>query len=222
MAVAIDASSPAIAGGAIIDLVTTASFDPPNESLLVATAMSNFAPTSITNNGAALTWTLRKQNAGSTVSIYTAPLTVGRTGMTVSASWPTTFKRVLKVDVITGADLIAPIGASGTGTSATNNATVNGYTSTIVDSRGLCGAVDSNDLGTPTSTDSAVASQNCLRAVKASNTATLSTVTFNLDAAGSSTPDWGWAAVEIVPAPDPPRYAVHIRNRTAVHRASSW
>ncbi len=223
MAIDIDASSPAIVGSGIIDVVTTATFNPPDSSLMVATTLSNTVPTSITNNGAALTWTLRKASADQKVNIYTAPLTTGRTGMTVTATWATTFERALKVDVITGADLTTPIGATGTGTSSTNNVTVTGYSSTAAGSRGLCGANEDNNLGTPTSTDSAVTNQHFIRVVKAANTATAATsVTFNLDAAGSGTPAWTWAAVEVLPAPDPPRMAVYVANLTAVHRAANW
>lgn len=221
--IAIDSSSPAIDGSSFSDVLTTSAFNPPDNSLLVATTLSNVAPQSITNNGAALTWTLRKQSSGGLVSIYTAPLTAGRTGMTVTASWLTTFTRSFKVDVITGADLSSPIGATGNGTSSTNAVTVTGYTSTVAGSRGLCGAIDGNDLGTPSSTDSAVTNNSAMRIVKASNTATASSsVTFNLDAAGSGTPSWSWAAVEIVPAPDPPRSAVYVFNQAAVHRAANW
>ncbi|MDH2424727.1 hypothetical protein [Sphaerisporangium sp. TRM90804] len=223
MAVAIDASSPAITGSFSATLLTTASFDPPDSSLLVATTMSNVGPNSITNNGAALTWTLQKQGGSGAVSIYTAPLLAARTGMTVTATWVASTTRVFKLDVVTGADLTSPIGASGSGTSSTNNVTVNGYVSTVAGSRGLCGSNDGNGLGSPTSTDSAVSNQSSMRVVKASNTASPgSTVTFNLDAFGASAPSWSWAAVEIVPAPEPPRLAVHVVNRTAVHRASNW
>lgn len=199
MTVALDASSPALATTPIATSVTTAAFNPPSSTLLVATAISIDAPTSITNNGTALTWTLRKRSAADSVSIYTAPLPTGRTGMTVTANWGGTLGRSLKVDVFTGADLSVPIGADGTGASSTNAVTVTGYTSTNAGSRGVCGAYDSNTLGTPSSTDDEVAASNgAMRVVKATNTATAGTaVTFNLDAAGAGTPAWSWAAVEI-------------------------
>lgn len=227
MAVAIDASSPAIVSGVVASAVTTAPFDPLDSSLLVATTLSSSIPDSITNNGAALTWTQRAVDSNQLTVIYTAPLPSGRTGMTVTATWLATAGRALKVDVLTGADLSIPVGATGSGLSTVNNVTVNAYTSTVDGSRGICGAVDFNDLGAPTSTDDEVAASatavSGMRVIKAANTTPAgSTVTFNLDAAGTGTPSWGWAAVEILPAAIVVVPTRIVQSVAAVHRASTW
>lgn len=221
MIIAIDGSSPAITSG-IGTSFTTSAFNPPDNSLLVATFMGSSSAT-ISNNGTALTWTQRATNTNN--CIYTAPLATGRTGMTVTAGIGTSSSRGFKVDVITGADLSTPVGATGTGSSATQNVNVNGYTSTLAGSRGLCSVFESNGLGLPSSSDDEAAWSSVfdgMRVAKASNTATVgSTVTFNL-VAPSSGPSWSWLAVEIMPAPDPPRPAVYVRNIAAVHRAANF
>lgn len=222
MPVAIDASSPAVVSS-IGTSLTTASFNPPDSSLLVATVMGGSSPT-MSNNGAAITWTSRVSSFD--VEIFTAPLPAGRTGMTVTVTNGNSVSWGLKLDVITGGNLSSPVGATGTGDSSTNNLTVAGYTSTIAGSRGIGGALDSNGLGLPSTTDDGAAWTGVfsgIRVAKAANTATAgSSVTFNFDAAGSSSAGWDWVAVEIVPALDPPRPAVYVANLTALHRAANF
>lgn len=221
MAIAFDASSPAVVAG-IGTTLTTASFDPPGSALLVATVMGGNNP-AMSNNGSPLTWTSRIEN---TTEIFTAQLVTGRTGMTVTVTSDDSVSWGMKLDVLTGADLTTPVGATGSGSSTTNNVTVNGYVSTIADSRGICGARDGNGLGLPSSTDDEAAWTSVfsgMRVAKAANTGTAgTTVTFNLDAAGSSTPSWTWAAVEILPlAITVPQIRV-VQPLAAVHRASRW
>lgn len=222
MAVAIDASSPAIAA-ALSSSTTTSSFNPPDNSVLVAVVMATASAT-MSNNGAALTWTSRVENSNG-AEIFTAPLAAGRTGMTVTASGGGG-EIAFKIYVITGGDLSTPVGATGTGSSGTNNVTVTGYTSTLNGSRGICAAYDFSGRGTPSSTDDE-STYSLISAgmgvAKAANTSPAGTnVTFNLDAGSTSAGSWYWAAAEIVPAPDPVRPAVYVNNITAVHRASRW
>lgn len=222
MPVAIDASSPAVVSS-IGTSLTTASFNPPDSSLLVATVMGGNNP-SMSNNGAAITWTSRV--ASIEVEIFTAPLPTGRTGMTVTVTSGSSVSWGFKLDVVTGANLSSPVGATGTGDSSTNNLTATGYASTVAASRGISGAFDENGLGLPSTTDDGAAWSNVfagIRVAKAANTAVAGTsVTFNFDAAGSSSAGWDWAAVEIVPALDPPRPAVYVANLTALHRAANF
>lgn len=201
MAVAIDASSPAIAAQ-LGSSATTASFNPPDNAVLVAVVFGTDSAT-MSNNGGALTWTSRKEDGiGSSLEIFTAPLPTGRTGMTVTATGGGG-EIALKVYVITGGDLSSPVGATGNGTSAVNNPTVTGYTSTFAGSRGICGAFDQSGRGMPTSTDDESAYSLVsagMGVAKAANTATAGTaVTFNLDAASTSGGTWYWVAVEVKP-----------------------
>lgn len=222
MPVAIDSSSPVVVSS-IGTTLTTASFNPPDASLLVATVMGGGNP-SMSNNGAALTWTSRVTSLD--VEIFTAPLPTGRTGMTVTTTSGNSVSWGFKLDVITGGNLSSPVGATGTGDSSTNNLTVAGYVSTVAGSRGISGGFDENGLGTPSTTDDGAAWTGVfsgIRVAKSAVTATVGTsVTFNFDAAGSSSAGWDWAAVEIVPALDPPRPAVYVANLTAVHRAANF
>jgi len=221
LAVAIDASSPAISAQ-LSSSVTTDAFDPPS-SLLVAVVMCA-TDAVMSNNGTALTWTSRKQDTADFNSeIFTAPLATGRTGMTVTATGGGG-QLALKVYVITSADLSTPVGATGSGTSTTNNVTVNGYTSTVNGSRGIAAAVDGDGLGTPSSTDDESTFSLILSGMavaKAANTATAgSNVTFNLDAAGVGTASWAWIAVEILPTAES-RITI-VQSLTAVHRAANF
>ncbi len=224
MAVAIDASSPAMVAQ-LASSGTTAAFNPPDNSVLVAVVFGTASAT-MSNNGAALTWTSRLEDGnGSSIEIFTAPLTTGRTGMTVTVTGGGG-EIALKVYVVTGCDPATPVGATGGGTSTSNNVTVNGYSSTIAGSRGLAGAYDSSGRGTPSSTDDESAYSlvsSGMAVVKAANTATPgTTVTFNLDASGSAGGTWYWIAVELLPQPDAPRLAVYTVTSAAVHRGSRW
>jgi hypothetical protein len=224
MIVAIDASSPTLkasfGGGQ-----TTDSFNPPDNSLLVAISFGYFSTITMSNNGSSLSWAASVQSIGGAIATFTAPLLAARSGMTVSSDGVTGGYAALKVYVVTGADLSSPIGATGSGSSSTNNATVSAYTSTKAGSRGIGGAWDSSGLGTPSSTDDEEGfngSQSGMAISKASNTSAAgSSVTFNLDAP-PGTPSWEWVALEIVPGADPVHPRLPVKSLTAVHRASSW
>ena len=219
VALAIDASTPAIATETD-RAITSASFSPPDSSLLLVCAFSDSIDNenvtiTMSNNGAALTWTEIVSRDGSEASsedgnvtaAYTL-LTTGRTGMTVTATSNTTENGgiALKVYVITGHDTSSPIGASGEGSSQTNSISPTIYTSTVNNSRGFGCAEDWNALGSPTSTDTedpfhSAGNLSGLAAYKASDTATSGTaVTMNFDASGTGAPAWNWAGVEVKPA----------------------
>jgi len=226
-------TSPAIASSTPSS-VTTASFTPVAGGLLVA-MLSGSSDAQPVVSGGGLTWTRQvRQNTGGSqfyADIWTAPVS-SASPMTVSASLGGSFNAMgLKVDVISGQHPINPIGQTGTGTTSTNNATVTGYESSTDGSRGFCSAVEGEGLGTPTSSDqgfgwfvnvSGFFPNAGLAVRKAADTANSgTTVTFNLDASGSSTADWRWAALEILPEP-PLRPASPRMPATAVHRAASW
>jgi len=213
-AITFDSSTPAVASsnGAA---VTTAAFNPPNNSLLVACVMSNSntgqnITITMSNNGSAVTWTNqveRDLGDGGAVrghaSIWTTPLTTGRTGMTVTATSNTGSGGIgMKVFVITGHDTSSPIGAVGEGSSTTNNITPNALTTTVNAVRVLGCAGDWNDLGLPTTTDTGYAfnasGYDGIAVHKAADTASAgTTVTLNFDAGGTGAPEWNWVAVEV-------------------------
>lgn len=202
MALTIDASSPPLVAS-LSNSLTTATFDPPGNSVLVAVVLRS-VDTTISNNSTALTWTSRIEDTlSSNIEIFTAPLASARTGMTVTASGASSGELALKVYVLPGADLSSPVGATGSGTSTANNPTVTGYTSTFAGSRGIAGAFDFSGRGLPASTDDESAYNlfsSGMAVAKAANTTSAGTaVTFNLDAASTSTGSWYWIAVEIKP-----------------------
>ncbi len=216
MAIAIDASSPAIVT-TTADPVTTASFSPPASTLLVACVFvenSTDQAITVSNTGSALTWTQRvirtTAEAGSNsgeVAIFTAPNTGAQAGITVTASVASVSSyAALKVYVLTGASLTSPVGTTGEGNSTTNNVTVTAYTSTVNNSRGICAAQDWLASGAPSSTDDEetfhTASQLSGMAISksAATTPAGTSVTFNLDAAGTAAARWLWAAIEILPS----------------------
>jgi len=216
VAIAIHGSSPAIATGDSTTVIT-ATFSPPADSLLVACVFAidgDSATIGVSNSGTAQTWTQRARrdeaDSGSRIglaAIYTAPNATAQTNITVTATTNNNGGIGLKVYVVTGVSLTTPVGATGEGSSTTNNVTVAAYTSTGAGSRGIAVAHDASQTGTPTSTDdeSAVLDFDTgltgMGIVKASNTATPGTsVMFNLDASGTDPAEWNWAAVELLNA----------------------
>ncbi|GAA4934174.1 hypothetical protein HD597_010099 [Nonomuraea thailandensis] len=204
MPIEIHASSPAAATGS--GTITSAAFNPPAGSLLVAVvAASTGGGTAISNSGTARTWTLRTTapSGHSGVRIYTAPNPTALTSTTVTLTSST---GGMKIYVLTGAHPSSPIGAAGSGSSAVNALNVNGYTSTAAGSRGFCAAIDWNSTAAPTSTDDESAWYvggflPGMAITKAANTpASGSNVTFSLDGTGTGAADWGWVALEILGA----------------------
>ncbi|MFF3443654.1 phage distal tail protein [Streptosporangium sp. NPDC002721] len=158
----------------------------------------------ISNSGTARTWTQRKVHPSyAGIAIYTALNPTALTGTTVSITSST---GGMKVFVVTGHHPSLYIGANGSGTSATNNVTINGYTSTGVGSRGFLAAIDWNGTGAPSSTDDDYpffesGFLSGLATTKSANSGAAGTnVQFNLDAAGTGTADWNWVSLEILGA----------------------
>lgn len=211
MAIAVDASSPALASSFFAS-VTSAAFTPPNDVVVVACVETSAATSSVTlsvsNNGAALTWnqmefinsTAGKKGA---VGIYwaTLPGAHGRTGLTVTAAvGGGAFGVVLKVYVVTGADTTSPQGNHGSGSNNLTSTTTTSFATTRAASLGFVVAEDNNG-GTMSSSDTtAVVStdaSNGRNAVSGYKTlgASGASATFNVTTTGS--PANNWAAGEI-------------------------
>lgn len=197
------ASSPTGATGT--SSIVSGTFSPPAGSLLVVLTGTASTPT-VSNSGTARTWTQRVVHGTyGGIRIYTAPNPTALSSITVTVAGAS---GGAKVFVVTGQHPTNPIGTTGTGSTTTNNATVNAYTSTAAGSRGFLVAVDWNGvyLAAPTSTDDEYAwalgdATAGLAATKAANTGTAgAAVQFNLDAAGTSAADWHWVALEILAA----------------------
>jgi hypothetical protein len=155
VALAIDASSPAIVSGAG-PTVTTASFTPPAGSvLLIAAAMDGLAPAagpSITDNlGGHLTYTRTDwQNGNGQAAIWwaavssSAAMTVSVTNGETGAGAQST---AAKVWVLTGADTVTPIGAHGPGTSSSAASIAQSYTASATSGWGFIGVSDFDQKG---------------------------------------------------------------------------
>lgn len=217
MAIAI-ATSPALNSGFGANAETT-SFTPPAGSFLVAAVLST-----ATITGGALTWTERVVDETEFLRIYTTPITVSAP-LTASANNGSGIGAI-KLWVVTGQHPTTPIGATGAGSTTTNNATINAYTSTAGGSRGFLLAADFSASGLPTSTDDEegfdlAGVMSGLAATKAANSGGSGTaVTFNADAGGTGSTDWAWVALEIVPALDVSRPIRATRVGQAVSRAT--
>jgi hypothetical protein len=167
----------------------------------------------ITNSAGTATvssWTQRIKQDGHAATpghagIYTATVTTGGT-LTISVSRVSTLgdssglRVSYKVYRVTGYNA-SPIGVTGSGTSATNNMTPTAYTGgTASGSYVFACATDWNQLGSPTSSDLTVDAADYATQVsvvsgyKASG-GTAPTV--NIDAGGTATAAWNWAALEI-------------------------
>lgn len=208
MPIAIDASTPALVTGGTS--ATTASFTAPTNSLLVAVCAFGvgIGTTSVVNSGTGLTWTLQESSAtyDANPSIFTAPAPISA-ARTVTAQTTSPVSTALKLLVVTGADLTAPVGATGAGDSTTPNLTAPVYTSTVAGSRAVGIATDSNADTTPTSSDVgfgfSLSSYSGTAVHKAADTATPGTgVTLNFNG-GAAARLWDWAAIEILPLVTP-------------------
>lgn len=197
--------------------ITSGSFTPPNNSLLVlCISLDTAANTNVTPtvSGGGLTWTLRAEadegtdttTSGGHASIYTAPVTTGSSmTIVVGTSEATTRQCSCKVYIVTGQHA-SPIGASSNAHSTTNNATLS-VTATGAGRMFGCGT-DWNALGagttSPTSTDveSADTFSGAIDVISAyaSSDHTSGSVGINFDAAGASAPDWNLAVLEILAA----------------------
>lgn len=224
MALAVTTSPALVVGGATS--ATTASFDAPAGSLLVAVLGHNHYGTTtytgstwtMSNSGAALTWTLgvKRNNADRSAAaagaaVYTAPVASARSAMTatasISAAAGTVDTPVLSLYVATGADLTTPVGATGGGFSTTNNLTTTGVTLQQAGSLLLVSGMDYSASGTPTSSDLTIRAGTSAGAMSyetgyKSGGAAGSSATGNLDGAGTGAVNWTWVSAEIRAAAD--------------------
>lgn len=231
MALAVDGATPAGAGlvwNSGVGAGATASFTPPNSSLLVACVMGDTggttdAPTlamttTISGLGA---WTTASQarptttGAGGCSFVAWALLTNSASG-TVTATLSATgvggggngtTRGRLKVWVITGHNTTTPNGtAVSNKTSTTNNLTTTAYTSSAANTFGIVSGNEWNALGSPTSSDLTsndpwtVASANSGISGLKAVVSNGASVTFNLDAFGAAAAVWNYCSLEIVPA----------------------
>lgn len=236
MAIAIDATTPAIVSGTTSS--TTASFTAPGNSLLVALCASEGGATTITlsNSGTALTWVTQVRHmigedsgafsVGAQVSTAVALTSVARTvTCTTSAGGSMTD---LKLLVVTGADVNGtPVGAKGEGHSTTINLTAAVYTSTVANSRAFGIGVDSDIGGLPTSSDVGFGFHHSgdssgIAVHKAADTVAVSTgVTLNFNG-GVAARSWNWAAIEVLPGIIPFTAPPPLVYGQAVNRASTY
>ncbi|MEU4225797.1 hypothetical protein AB0F17_16005 [Nonomuraea sp. NPDC026600] len=214
MAIAIDATTPAIVTGTTT--CTTASFTAPANSLLVAlgAAADGAATLSMSNSGTGLTWTTQVQHmtgedsgafaVAAFIATAVAVPSVARTVTFTTSSGGSTVD--MKLLVVTGADIAGtPVGAKGEGHSSTANLSAAVYTSTVAQSRAVGIGTDSTATGgSPTSSDTGFAFDHAFDAsgiavYKSADTGSSGTgVTLNFN--GSGTRTWNWAAIEILPA----------------------
>jgi hypothetical protein len=162
MALAIDASSPAVAVGS--GTVTTASFTPPGDSVVLvaiaANSVNNFlpvAPTITDNLGAHLGYTLsnwvseRDDAAISGQCAMWSAWVTASAAMTISVTVdPSNPDVAIKVWVITGADPIDWTGAAGKAGSTSASSIAQSYTGLATSGQGFLVACDWDALGNPT------------------------------------------------------------------------
>jgi hypothetical protein len=198
--------------------ITSGTFTPPNNSVIVLAVSVDGSTASINPtvavSGGSLTWTNRAEmdpgTAGANgghASIWTAPVVTGAS-MSISVnrtSSDATARVSCKAYLVTGHDTTTPTGVTGSGHDTTNNATTAGVTSQTA---GVIfyAATDWTGAGggttPPTSSDltedaaSYSAQIDALAGYKTIASAGAS-VTANLDAAGTATAAWNWAAVEV-------------------------
>lgn len=212
MALAVDASTPAFAAAAT-DPWTTASFTPPNDSLLVVVVTANgsgsAAPVlTVTSTGLTFTSRVTGGTVDPYVEIFTSEVGAnGGTARTVSVETNLLGSNFdsggVKVYVLTGQHATF-VDATGSGTSITNNITPTVLTTVSDGSWVFGGGSEWNSLGIPTSTDvnegydDADMSFICVR--KSATTSPAGAVTLNFDAAGTDAATWAWAAISIAPA----------------------
>lgn len=187
--------------------ITTAAFTPPAGSLLVACVHADPARTfTISNNGAALTWNLiRQQGSGSGVAYvgaWWAALDASRS-LTVTSTGSVSDDQSLKVYVLTGAATAVPVvGGTNGGTATTNTLTTAGFT---VAADGSLGFVVADDFvanpGTTSPDTTFDAGDTAGEMVGGSGYKPLgaagSSATFTVDAGGTSTAAWQWISFEV-------------------------
>lgn len=215
MALALDGSTPAQASGTA-GSATTAGFTAPSGAILVATVAANndTAGANVTiamSDTGSLSWSAgpeRDQGDGGAqdghASIWyaTTASAVSRTvTASASASVGAVQDVVLNVFVLTGQDTTDPIGASGEGSSTTNDITPTIFTSEAANSWAVVVGSDWSAQGAPTSSDLTETSYD--RTATYSATAGYKSLgaagsqSANLNGGGAGATTWNWAAIEI-------------------------
>jgi len=210
MALAVDASTPALAA-ASNDPWVTASFTPPVDSLIVLVALGDWfggTPT-LTPTSTGLTFTSQIK-AGATnrgvVQIWTSEVgAAGGTPRTISCT-TTIGSDVggIKAFVLTGYDTAQIVDTTNSGQGSTDPLNPTVLTTSADGCWVLGGAVDWNAQGAPSSTDVFDAFSDSdlsfMSLQKSTATSPAGEVTFNLDSPGNSGPLWQWAAISIRPS----------------------
>lgn len=217
MAITVDGSTPAGFGaGASATSITSAAFTPPVGSriILLFGADSNAGETTnVTTTGTggdAITFAKSVRNSGLYAEVWISdpcPTAISRTvTASVSGGGGATLLWAQPL-VLNGVDPTTPLGATGFNASANtaNVANPTAYTSTVDNSLCVFVAMDDSNNGAPTTTDVGFAAtttgESWLAGYKAAaTTPSGSTVSINLDAAGTNAATWWWAAAEILPA----------------------
>lgn len=221
MAVAVDASSPARVSASAAT-VTTAAFTPPAGSLLVACIAGDTGTGSYTvhmDGGTGLgAWTGAQQGSvdatGSNGLAALAWKTAAGGSQTVQVTITgTTVAQVsLAVYVLTGVDTAA-ISATqlGRGASGTNDFTTPTLTTTV-DALVIVSAMDFNNRGLPSSSDltANAADLSVMDVLSGYKTATTTSTTANLNAAGTSGAGWRWVAWQFPPTPPTPPGGIQV------------
>lgn len=157
MAIAVDSSSPAlVAQTSIVTTVTTASFTPPADAMLVACAFcsQNGSGTMTFNmsDNQSGTWTTDLvRNAADSGAYASAAGIYHRASpgvaMTVTATVVNSFLPTLKVLVLTGVDMASPVGSSAKQGSTSTSFATTGYANARASSIGIAVACGSTANG---------------------------------------------------------------------------
>lgn len=219
MALAVDASTPAFVSGT--DPWVSASFTPPNDSLLVVkvsgdwfggTPVITVTSTGLTfaqaarfgavNQGLAEIWIAKVGSNGGTSRTVSVDTSIGsNTGGAKVEVW-TDFRATVPVDAAFGGSNVTTNNFTANLTTGYNGCWVTGV-GTDWQNLGAATSTDVNEHGEPTGVA-------CLVVRKSAATTSAGAATLNFDAAGTGTPLWTWAALSIAPssAPDPPVWYV--------------
>lgn len=210
MAIAVDASTPAIFHAPNGNDGTPPAFTPPANSLLVAfvTTMTASGTTVTTSDG--LSWSKAVESSSLSAQIWTAWQTTSasRTVRPDDQQGGAGNSLVCKTIVLTGVNPNTPIAQTTQGTATTDPQTISAYTSTIDGSFGLFVLMDSTNNGTATSTDTEfvfdATDHEHITIHKSAVTATAGTpVTFQVDPAVAISGVAAWVAIEIGPPTAP-------------------
>jgi len=209
VAIAVDASTPAIFDAPNGNDGTPPSFTPPANSFLVA-CVTTLTPSGTTvTTSDSLSWSKAIESTTLSAQIWTAWQTTSasRTVRPDDGQGGTGANLVCKTLVLTGVNPNAPIAQTTQGTYATDPVTISAYTSTIDNSFGILVGMHPAANGAATSTDTEYAlgagSHDHITIHKAAVTPTAGTsVTFHIDSS-SVTETSVWVAMEVGPPTAP-------------------